>query len=96
MKRTWVGLWAAVLTAGLLAAGCASVSKIQGTRATLDQAKAAGAVEKAPFEYYAAEAYLKKAVVEEEEGDTKAAESFRKQSEAYAVKALEMAGGGAK
>ena len=96
MKRPWVGLWAVILIAGLLAVGCASTSKIRSTRATLDRAKAAGAVDKAPFEYNAAEAYLKKAVVEAEEGDSKAAESFRQQSEEYAVKALEMSGGGAK
>ena len=96
MKRPWVGLWAIVLIAGLSLAGCASASKIQGTRATLDQAKAAGAADKAPFEYNAAEAYLKKAVHQAEKGDPEAAETFRKQADTYAVKALEMSGGGAK
>jgi hypothetical protein len=96
MKRPWVGLLAVVLIVGLTAAGCATANKIQAARATMDQARAAGAVYKAPFEYKAAEAYLNKAVLEAEEGDCKAADPFTKEAQAYADKALEMAGGGAK
>jgi hypothetical protein len=96
MKRPWVGLLAVVLIVGLTAAGCATANKIQAARATMDQARDAGAVYKAPFEYKAAEAYLKKAVHQAEKGDPKAADGFAKEAQAYANKALEMAGGGAK
>jgi hypothetical protein len=62
----------------------------------MDQAREAGAVYRAPFEYKAGEAYLKKAVVEAEEGDCKAADAFTEKGQSYATKALEMSGGGAK
>lgn len=96
MKRPWVGLCVIVLIVGLTAAGCATANRIQAARATMDQARMAGAVYKAPFEYKAAEAYLNRSVMEAEEGDYKAADSFTKEAQAYADKALEMAGGGAK
>ena len=96
MKRPWVGLLAVVLIVGLSAAGCASANRIQKARATMDEARAAGAVYKAPFEYKAAEAYLAKAVYQAEKGDCKAADSFTKEAQAYANQALEMSGGGAK
>ena len=95
MKRPLLALWAIVLIVGLSAAGCAA-TKTQAARATLGQAKAAGAVYKAPFEYKAAEAYLKKADFQVEKGDTKAADSFAQEAQTYADKALEMSGGGAK
>lgn len=95
MKRPLLALCAIVLIVGLSAAGCAT-TKTQAAGATLDQAKAAGAVYKAPFEYKAAEAYLKKAVIEANEGDTKAADSLAQEAQTYADKALEMSGGGAK
>ena len=96
MKRPWVGLWAVVLIAGLSAAGCATANKIGAARTTMDQAREAGAVYRAPFEYKAGEAYLKKAVIEAEEGDSKAADALTEKAQAYATKALEMSGGGAK
>ena len=96
MKRLWLGLLAFVLVVGLSAAGCATANKIQAARKTMDQARAAGAVYKAPFEYKAAEAYLSKAVYQAEKGDCKAADSFTKEAQAYANQALEMSGGGAK
>jgi hypothetical protein len=96
MKRPWVSLWVVALIAGLSIAGCATPSKTQNAGKTLNQAKAAGAVYKAPFEYKAAEAYLKKADFQVEKGDTKAADSFAQEAQTYADKALEMSGGGAK
>lgn len=96
MKRPWVGLWALVLIAGLSAAGCATANRINAAQATMDQAREAGAVYKTPFEYKAGEAYLKKAVVEAEEGDRKAADSLTEKAQTHATKALEMSGGGAK
>ncbi|MDX1815697.1 MAG: hypothetical protein R3239_07030, partial [Thermodesulfobacteriota bacterium] len=62
MKRPWVGLWALVLVTGLTAAGCATANRISAAQAKMDQAREAGAVYRAPFEYKAGEAYLKKAV----------------------------------
>jgi len=95
MKRPWVVLLAVVLCAGLVA-GCATANALQNARNSLDKAKAAGAESKAPFEYYAAEAYLGKAAHQAEKGDNKQADIFTKQSQEYSAKALVLAGGGAK
>jgi hypothetical protein len=95
MRRPWVAVWVVVLIVGL-AAGCATANAIQSARTSLDKAKAAGAMTKAPFEYYAAEAYLNKATIQAEKGDNKQADIFTKESAAYSAKALQMAGGGAK
>ena len=95
MKRALVAFCAVVLIAGL-AAGCATSNAIQSARGQLEKAKDVGAIWSAPFEYYAGEAYLKKAVLEAEEGDCKAANVFTKQSADYSAQALQMAGGGAK
>jgi hypothetical protein len=96
MKQPWLAFCAIVLVVGLSLAGCATANKIQAARSTMDKARDAGAVYKAPFEYKAAEAYLAKAVRQAEKGDPKAAEAFAKESQAYASKALAMSGGGAK
>jgi hypothetical protein len=95
MKRPWVLLLAVVLCAGLVA-GCATANAIGSARAQLEKAKAAGAIAKAPAEYYMAEAYLGKAVQQAELGDSKQANIFTKQSAGFSAKALEMAKGGAK
>ena len=95
MKRPWVAWLVVVLCTGLVA-GCATKYAIERTQSTFAQAKAAGAQTKAPFEYYAAEAYLAKAVHQAEKGDPKQAEIFNKQAADYAAKALELSKGGAK
>lgn len=95
MRRVSMVLCAMLLIAGL-AAGCATQHDIHSARAQLESAKAAGAAWSAPFEYYAAEAYLKKAVFSAEIGDNEAANGFTNQSAGYSAKALEMAKGGAK
>jgi hypothetical protein len=95
MRRVAIIFCAVLLIAGL-AAGCATSNAIGNARAQLQQAKAAGADWSAPFEYYAAEAYLGKAVYSAEIGDTKQADIFTKQSSDYSAKALGMAKGGAK
>jgi len=95
MRRTWIVLCTALLIAGL-SAGCATSNAIQSARAQLQKAKGAGAEWSAPFEYYAAEAYLGQAVFQAEKGDPKQAEIFTKQSSDYSAQALQMAGGGAK
>jgi hypothetical protein len=95
MRRAMVFLFAGVLIAGL-AAGCATSNAIGDARAQLGKAKGAGAVWSAPFEYYAAEAYLGKAVHQAEKGDNKQANIFTKQSSDYSAQALAIAKGGAK
>ena len=95
MRRASVILCALVLIAGL-AAGCATANGIGDARAQLAKAKGAGAEWSAPFEYYAAGEYLRKAVYSAEIGDTKEASIFTKQSSDYSAKALGMAKGGAK
>ena len=95
MRRASIVLCALLLIAGL-AGGCASTNAIGDARAQLAKAKGAGAEWSAPFEYYAAEAYLGKAVFSAEIGDTKQADTFTKQSTGYSAKALEMSKGGAK
>jgi hypothetical protein len=95
MKRAAMVLCAMLLIAGM-ASGCATSNAIQGARAQLQAAKGAGADWSAPFEYFAGEYYLNKAVLEAEEGDPRQANIFTKQSSDYSAKALEMAKGGAK
>ena len=95
MKRPWMVLFAIVLCAGLIA-GCATANSIQSARAQLAKAKDAGAVWSAPFDFYAAEAYLEKAVKSAEVGDSKQASIFANQSKDYSAKALASVGGGAK
>jgi len=95
MRRASVVLCTVLLVAAL-AAGCATSNAIGNARGQLQKAKAAGADWSAPFEYYAAEAYLGKAVFQAQEGDTKQANIFVKQSSDYSAKALGMAKGGAK
>jgi hypothetical protein len=95
MRRVAMVLCAMLLIAGM-SAGCATSNAIQSSRAQLEAAKAAGAAWSAPFEYYAGEFYLNNAVHEAEEGDTKAANVFTKQSSDYSAQALGMAKGGAK
>ena len=58
-----------LLLPAILAAGCASATALQKADTAFGQAKAAGAETKAPFEYYAAEAYLDLAHHEKAEGD---------------------------
>jgi hypothetical protein len=95
MRRASIVLCTVLLIAGL-AAGCATSNAIQGAREQLQKAKAAGADWTAPYEYYAADAYLGKAVYQAEQGDTKQADVFTKQSADYSAKALAIAKGGAK
>ena len=95
MRRALIVLCAVVLIAGL-AAGCATSNAIQSAREQLGKAKDAGAIWSAPFEYYAGEAYLGKAVFQAEKGDPRQADIFTKQSADYSAKALEIARGGAK
>lgn len=95
MKRPWAVVIAVALSAGL-AAGCSTASAIKNARASFDKAKAAGAEAKAPYEYFAAEAYLGLAQHEADEGDRNGVREFAAKSEKYSAEALRKAGGGAK
>ena len=102
MQRRWT-LLLGILVSFSLCTGCASVgqktpasSAIRQARFSFDKAKAAGAESKAPFEYYAAEAYLEKARHEWQENDLEGARLFAAKSENYSAQALEKAEGGAK
>ncbi|PWB67980.1 MAG: hypothetical protein C3F14_00705 [Deltaproteobacteria bacterium] len=79
-----------------MAAGCATANAIQNARASLDRAKAAGADTKAPYEYYSAEAYLKKADIQAEKGDCRAVKAYAKDSMDFSAKALQLSAGGVK
>lgn len=92
MKRPWAALSAIVLCAGL-ATGCATTRAIESAQASYEKARAAGAEKRAPFEFYAAEAYLAQARHEYEEGDRKQTKVYAQQSEFHSAKAIEMAGG---
>lgn len=95
MKRLWAVALAVVFAAGL-AAGCSSGTTLRNARTSFDKAKAAGAESKAPYEYYSAEAYLRLAEGEKEEGDRAGVRKFSETSEKFSAEAIEKAGGGAK
>jgi len=95
MRRASIILCVALLIAGL-AGGCATKNALEGTRMSLDKAKAAGAEKNAAYEYYMGEAYLGQAVYQAQKGDTKQAGIFNKQAADYSAKAMEMSKGGAK
>jgi len=96
MKRPWILLCAIVLC-GALFAGCATANAIQSARQQLQAADKAGAKWTAPHEMAAAEEYLKKAVMEAEEGSPRAdVDLFLKKSLDYSAKALQSTKGGAK
>jgi hypothetical protein len=86
---------AVILSAGL-ATGCSAKHSVQNASDSFEKAKAAGAETKAPYEYYAAEAYLGLAEHEVEEGDKDGARLFAEKSEKMSAEALKKAGGGAK
>ncbi|GAB4372460.1 MAG: hypothetical protein Kow00128_21220 [Deltaproteobacteria bacterium] len=86
-----------LLLPAFLAAGCASTAALKKADTAFGQAKAAGAESKAPFEYYAAEAYLDLAHHEKAEGERGSViVEFSKKSEQYSAEALQKAGGGTK
>lgn len=96
MRRLWA-LTLAVILSVAMAAGCTSTAtSMKNARAALDNAKAAGAEEKAPYEYYMAESYFGLAEHEVQEGDKKGVKEFAEKSEKFSADAVNKAGGGAK
>jgi predicted lysophospholipase L1 biosynthesis ABC-type transport system permease subunit len=74
--------------------GCASVAAVGRARDSMERAKMMGAEVKAPYEYYAAEVYLDLAEHEKDELDLRRAKIYAEKSEAFALQAIEKAGGG--
>ena len=87
MKR-----WLTCFALGALLTGCASTAAVQGAREDFLAAKAAGAKEAAPFEYYASKAYLELARQVSKAEDHAQARVWSKQSQAYAAEAIRLAG----
>ncbi len=83
-------------SSAVLLAGCATANTVANARTSLDKARAAGAEQKAPADYYMAEAYYQKADHETKEGDRSEAKYFAEQSIKYSDQAIQKAGGGAK
>lgn len=102
MKRPRLLSITVIATAGMLAAGsglvagCGSAGALRNAKSSFEKAKAAGAETKAPFEYYAAEAYLDLAQHEADEGDNKQSRAYSAESEKYSAQAIGKAGGGAR
>lgn len=72
--------------------GCAvyTAKDIQGVEELINQAAAAGAEKKAPYEYYSAKEFLNNAKEELSEADDKNAKMFGEKAQAQAEKALQM------
>ncbi len=92
MHRWVVCCLAGALGAGVI--GCAGAQKLRTAESAFQKAQDGGAETAAPYEYYAAEAYLNLAQHEEFEMDYKAVNEFAGESLRYSEAALEKAGGG--
>lgn len=73
--------------------GCAASGKVEMAGSSFKQARELGAEQKAPYEYYAAEAYLEMAEHEITEGDGKQAGVFAEQARQFAEQAISKSGG---
>jgi len=87
---------AVVLTCAALFAGCSTANAIQNAKVSMDKAKAVGAEEKDPMDYYLGQAYLDAANEETKEGDNSMARDFAAKSQKHSEDAIQKAGGGAK
>lgn len=85
-----------VLLGAAALGGCAATGAVTNARQSLEQARGSGAEAKAPYEYYAAEAFLGLAEHESAELDGAAAKEFAEKSAQFSSKALEKSGGGAR
>lgn len=93
MKRFIIFLTAILFVGGAFS-GCSTMKYVNRARTSFEQAKASDAEIKAPFEFYASEAYLGLADHEYEEGDKSQAKIFAEESEKYSTEALEIIRGG--
>lgn len=88
MRRAKHRFLIALLGTGLLT-GCASIDAVHKAQEEFQRAQVAGAEQKAPFEYYVAEAYLEVAEHEKGELDIRAAHQFADKSTQFSIRALE-------
>lgn len=95
MKR-WMRCLTVAAVAATLLGGCASMSAMKQARQAFGEAGKATAESKAPYEYYAAQEYLRMAEHEMQISDFKAAGEFAAKSEDFSRKALTKSGGGAR
>jgi len=93
MKMRRTGLVVSLLLAMAMAGGCAASGKVKLAESSFERAGELGAEQKAPYEYYAAEAYLELAEHEVSEGDGKQADVFAEQASAFAEQAISKSGG---
>ena len=79
-----------LFVAGLILTGCAgyTTKEIRSVEEIINQAFAAGAEKKAPYEYYSAKEYLSNAKEESREGDGENAKMFGEKARARAEEAL--------
>jgi len=86
-----------LLTAALAAAGAgpAGAGEVLQAREAVEAARVAGAKDKAPFEYYAAKAYLELAEFGERAQERELVRTWGRKSVYYAQEALERLRGGA-
>lgn len=88
--KGWTGiLW--TVAAGALLAGCAVYTPrdIRAVEDLIREAEAAGAEQKAPYEYYSAVEHLNVSKEELSEADDEAAKVFGEKAKAMAEKALQ-------
>lgn len=88
----WLSLVAASMAAAALA-GCGSVYStvsVNAAQARLEQARAAGAEQAAPYEYTFAREHLRKAQLEAAEASYSDAAAYADTAELYAQKAIDI------
>jgi pectin methylesterase-like acyl-CoA thioesterase len=76
------------LACGALLTGCSAMSNLQRANEQFAEAKTAGAEQKSPYDYTAAQLYLQVATEEREEWDWKAADEWAQQSLKYSAQAM--------
>jgi hypothetical protein len=76
-----------------MAGGCAHLGKVDKAAESFQKAEELGAEQKAPYEYYAAKAYLDMARHEVEDSDRKQAGIFAEKSMSFAEQAISKSGG---
>lgn len=90
-RRAWLSL---LLLALLVSSGCGAALysiNVMGASRAVEQAREAGAAEHAPYEYYYAEAHLRKAREEAAEASYQDANRFADVAEEFGTKARDLA-----
>jgi hypothetical protein len=95
MKQRWSISLTSFVGLVLLAA-CAPTAVMKGAQLSYQDAKKAGAKEKAPYEFYASKVYLDLADLANREKAYPSAKGFAEKSQELSRQAFEKAGGGVK